>query len=194
MAGRGRAAAQVTSRDAASQLVAVAASRNVKDSVETVRQYGGLISTAKRWDCPFFNPPEMAALGSKHTIIEAIASLIDAGVSGALEKWVDDLFGKPVDFADHIFGTGPRIEITFEGTFPKGTIKLVAKAESTQVYSIVSGGKRVVEWPKLPQRYDLRTTTSFGHFTIMDVARLLRSGTLNTNKSPATQALLDLSK
>jgi len=118
MAGRGRAAAQVTSRDAASQLVAVAASRNVKDSVETVRQYGGLISTAKRWDCPFFNPPEMAALGSKHTIIEAIASLIE----------------------------------------------------------------------------DLRTTTSFGHFTIMDVARLLRSGTLNTNKSPATQALLDLSK
>lgn len=42
MGGRGRAAAQVTYQDAANLLIAVAGSRNVKDSVKTVQEYAEL--------------------------------------------------------------------------------------------------------------------------------------------------------
>jgi len=44
VAGRGRAAATVTYADAANLLIAVAGSRNVKDSASTVRLYGAMVS------------------------------------------------------------------------------------------------------------------------------------------------------
>lgn len=44
MGGRGRSAARVTYQDAANLLIAVAGSRNVKDSVATVNDYAGLVA------------------------------------------------------------------------------------------------------------------------------------------------------
>ncbi len=44
VAGRGRAAAQMTAADAVHMMIAVAGSRNVKDSAETVRRYADLVA------------------------------------------------------------------------------------------------------------------------------------------------------
>lgn len=73
MAGRGRAAAQVTYQDAANLLIAVAGSRNVKDSVKTVEEYANL----KARDPMVFNDNGEKVVRGR-TFGDALAALLEA--------------------------------------------------------------------------------------------------------------------
>jgi hypothetical protein len=83
--GRGRAAARMTARDAATLLIAVVASSNVKDSAKAVADYGGLVadprleSTIKRYD----------ELPVNHTFRDALTALIDAAAADEIERGFD---------------------------------------------------------------------------------------------------------
>ncbi|MBI1620796.1 hypothetical protein [Aquamicrobium zhengzhouense] len=71
--GRGRAAAQVTYQDAANLLIAVAGSRNVKDSVKTVQEYAEL----KARDPMVFDDDGRDVIRGR-TFGDALAALLEA--------------------------------------------------------------------------------------------------------------------
>ncbi|MEH2505597.1 hypothetical protein V1290_004408 [Bradyrhizobium sp. AZCC 1578] len=104
MGGRGRAAAQVTARDAANLLIATAASRNVKDSVESVRVYGNLVSTEK-WNWRIF--PDFASSKVKLSLADALSSLVEFAATGILTK--EKLKGH--ELFVRFFGVEPEAEI-----------------------------------------------------------------------------------
>ena len=182
MAGRGRAAAHVTSRDAANLMVAVAASRNVKDSVYTVEQFGGLQSK-QNWESYLLNPPEMKGLGINHTVVEAIAALIELAMSGTLEECVEQTTGAPADLrnSDELFS----IRVTFKGASHIALLATIAVEteddSETDVHnygrttSIVRGKKLTrPPMPGLPAKLGLFNEVYFGHWSIMNVADLLK--------------------
>ncbi len=182
MAGRGRAAAQVTPRDAANLMVAVAASRNVKDSVYTVEQFGGLHSKQK-WDCHLLNPPEMKGLGKNHTLVEAIAALIESAMSGTLEECAEQTTGAPANLrnSDELFS----IKIMFKGASDIALLASISietedeRETEVRFYerttSIVKG-KKITQppMPELPGKLGLFNEAYFNHWSIMDVADLLK--------------------
>jgi hypothetical protein len=182
MAGRGRAAAQVTSRDAANLMVAVAASRNVKDSVYTVEQFGGLHSK-RNWDSYLLNPPEMMGLGRDHTVVDAIAGLIESAISGTLEKCAEQTTGAPADLrnSDELIS----IRVTFKGASHIALLATIAVEteddRETDIHfynrttSIVKG-KKVTQppMPALPAKIGLFNEAYFNHWSIMMVADLLK--------------------
>src|SRR5690606_10667084 len=71
--GRGRAAATVTYQDAANLLIAVAGSRNVKDSVKTVQEYAEL----KARDPMVFDDDGKDVIRGR-TFGDALAALLEA--------------------------------------------------------------------------------------------------------------------
>jgi hypothetical protein len=105
VAGRGRAAARMTARDAATLLIAVVASSNVKDSAKAVADYGGLVadpryeSTIKRYD----------DLPLDHTFRDALTALIEAAAA--------DEIGQGFGLAITLRGPRPfaKIEWTYQG-------------------------------------------------------------------------------
>jgi hypothetical protein len=104
VAGRGRAAARVTSTDAANLLVAVAASESVKDSAKTVLAYRDLVgecainSGIGRYD----------ELANNHSFGQALAALIDA--ASVKEISMSRQFNLKVTF----FGPRPKAKIEWE--------------------------------------------------------------------------------
>jgi hypothetical protein len=182
MAGRGRAAAQVTSRDAANLMVAVAASRNVKDSVYTVEQFGGLQSK-RNWDSYLLNPPEMKGLGKNHTVVEAIAALIESAMNGTLEECVEQTIGAPADLrnSDALFS----VRVTFKGASHVALLATIAVEteddRETDVHfydrttSIVKGKKLTQPpMPGVPAKLGLFNEAYFDLWSIMNVADLLK--------------------
>ncbi len=71
--GRGRAVARVTFEDAANLLIAVAASRNVKDSAKTVRDYASLVASA-----PLVFDDDGKEVSRGETFGDALAALLEA--------------------------------------------------------------------------------------------------------------------
>ncbi|NOV20938.1 hypothetical protein E5S70_33815 [Ensifer adhaerens] len=92
---RGRGKSVVTYLDAANLLIAVAGSRNVKDSVKTVRDYADLRASA-----PLIFEDEGAEVKRGETFADAIAALLEAAprspdsFDGDDSAWIDvSLFG-----------------------------------------------------------------------------------------------------
>jgi hypothetical protein len=183
MAGRGRAAAQVTSRDAANLMVAVAASRNVRDSVYTVEQFGGFQSK-QAWDSYLFNPPEMKRLGKNHTVVEAISALIESAMSGTLKECAEQTTGVPADLrkSDSLFS----IRVTFKGASHIALLATIAveteddRETDVHFYSRTTSivkGKKVTQppMPGVPEKPGLFNEAYFDHWSIMNVADLLKS-------------------
>lgn len=105
MAGRGRAAARMTSLDAAHLLIAVAASRTVKDSAATVRLYSSLVA-----DSTMSFQGEGDGQDRGQTFVDAIAALLEivpldpdafSGVEG------DNIIVA-------MWGPGPKAKITIQ--------------------------------------------------------------------------------
>lgn len=108
---RGRGVSRVTYQDAANLLIAVAASRNVKDSAKTVRDYAELPSHE-----PLFSGEEIRG----RTFGDALAALLEA-VPPARES-----FGGP---------DGDRIEISLFGPDPRARIAITRKGEKEMTWS-----------------------------------------------------------
>ncbi|MDQ0317349.1 hypothetical protein [Amorphus orientalis] len=102
--GRGRAAARVTYQDAANLLIAIAMSRNVKDSPETVRTYCELPSVGGRY--LFADEKRGASFG------DALAALLEAAGNDSMS------YGYQDDLDVTLFGPTPgaRIEWSKRGT------------------------------------------------------------------------------
>ena len=102
---RGRGISRVTYQDAANLLIAVAASRNVKDSVKTVKDYTDLPTHE-----PLFSGEEERG----RTFGDALAALLEA-VPPARES-----FGGP---------DGDRIEVSLFGPVHRARIAIARKGE-----------------------------------------------------------------
>jgi len=88
--GRGRGAAKVTARDAASLLVAVLGSEQVKDSADAVRRYGTTGAQLRPADRKALNAlgiTELTALPRDHSFIDAVEALIESAATGSLATW-----------------------------------------------------------------------------------------------------------
>jgi hypothetical protein len=86
MGGQGNASAHVTPLDAARLVVAVNGSRLVKDSVDTVRRYGGTIPLREKLRNPYegISIPGLAELEQNHSLLDALAAIISAAAAGFL--------------------------------------------------------------------------------------------------------------
>lgn len=126
--GRGRSAARMSPRDAANLLIGVAASSMVKDTVETVMEYGSLpvrggsvskkvgrlnsssvISQSPDWKLPL---PALQRLPLEgHTLGDALAALIeDAAGAGIASLKAEVMFYSPVAHASLRLDTGDGSE------------------------------------------------------------------------------------
>jgi hypothetical protein len=81
--GRGRSAAKMTSRDAASLTIVTMASNSLRDTVATFNDFAGL-QTKKRWSLVGQDSP-IQALGERHTFLEAFTAIIDGVRSDRIE-------------------------------------------------------------------------------------------------------------
>lgn len=85
--GRGRGAAKVTPRDASHLLVAILGSGQVKDTVATVRRYGGARVDRKASSATQFGNvgiEELAVLSREHSFLDALEALVGAVANGSL--------------------------------------------------------------------------------------------------------------
>jgi hypothetical protein len=92
MHGRGRGAAKVTSRDAASLLIAILGSATLEDSVRTVERYGATRPASQNTGHPYarLGIAELERLPKDHSLIEAIEALIASSTTGSLAALMDE--------------------------------------------------------------------------------------------------------
>lgn len=108
--GRGLAVAKVTFEDAANLLIAVAGSRNVKDSARTVLAYRDLVAS---------QPLEFGDVERGHTFGDAIAALLEAAPK---ER---DAFAGPDGGTINVsmFGPSPAARIEWNLPISHGTVE-----------------------------------------------------------------------
>lgn len=116
--GRGLAVAKVTFDDAANLLIAVAGSRNVKDSAKTVREYRELVSS---------HALDFGDVKRGHTFGDALAALMEAAPK---ER---DLFagseGGTIEVS--IFGPNPAARIEWQLPNSQGRVDYRSKSKRT---------------------------------------------------------------
>ena len=178
---RGRGVGNITALDAARLLIAVAGTSSPKDGVATVRRHSRLLAAEGVWSLPFLPVPELKALGGDHTLADAIAALIEAGMSGSLEQAA----GGAID------DDGPpalQIDISLWEPEPWSTVTISAMSYTAEGEPIVDGIETRTYRRPIPgggnlgiaggldveMRGDLRHRHSFSLRTIAAVARLLR--------------------
>lgn len=91
--GRGRSAAQTTSRDAARLLVAVLASEVIRESVHSVRRYEATQANASRSSTRLFTGcgiKELERLPKTHSFVDAVEALVTALTTGTLVPLISD--------------------------------------------------------------------------------------------------------
>ncbi|MBN9468998.1 MAG: hypothetical protein J0J10_09525 [Bosea sp.] len=148
---RGRGVSRVTYQDAANLLIAVAASRNVKDSAKTVREYVDLMSHE-----PMFSGEEKRG----RTFGDALAALLEA-VPAARER-----FSGP---------EGDRITVALFGPKARARIDVMRQDEKPQRWDYEAEGE---SWPKRPAGKhppiaDLTFISEFTQITIGCVGELV---------------------
>ncbi|CAN7201407.1 hypothetical protein LJR030_000506 [Rhizobium sp. LjRoot30] len=116
--GRGLAVAKVTFEDAANLLIAVAGSRNVKDSAKTVREYRGLVSS---------QPLDFGDVERGHTFGDALAALLEAAPRDR------ELFAGPEGgtIEVSIYGPNPSARIEWQLLNSQGKIDYRSKTKRT---------------------------------------------------------------
>jgi hypothetical protein len=156
--GRGTGAAQMTARDAARLLLAVVGASAVKDSLVPVQRHGRLLAAEGAWRLPFLPVPQLQALGTDHSLEQAIVALIEAGISGNL--------------AD------APVVVTLHEPLAWSTITVGNEKSETRTYRLprkVGAGNLEYDPPIDTEMHgDLSHRHSFGLATIMAVADLLR--------------------
>jgi len=145
VAGRGRAAARVTSLDAANLLIAVAASRNVKDSALIVQTYGTLEARGA------FTFDEVSR---GETLVDALVFFLE-------------LLPKDRDaFADPDKG---RMEVRFYGLNPRAEISFLARDVSLDLEFHPGKTHPSAKWKGM----DLEFISRFTQITVGHVGELI---------------------
>lgn len=149
---RGRGKSVVTYLDAANLLIAVAGSRNVKDSAKTVRDYADLkASTALSFDVGGQD------VTRGETFADALAALLEAVPASR-----EDFAGDDAAWIDvSLFGPSPRAVIEYQKRGAKDAVKL-------QYDSAWKRGEAK------PGAADLQFIAKFSQATIGHVGELLR--------------------
>jgi hypothetical protein len=198
---RGRGVAHVTAEDAANLLMAVAGSRNVKDSVKTVNEHGRLFGPfgwdwekdeviISRQKYELLPLPELD-ITNWHSFRRAIVVLLESAASGSLERVASETVGEQVDLLSS--DQKLHIVVTLKAPLRFNVINIWHKDKrETHVYA----GRRVArvevldskEGFNLAPSHELRRAepipespktdlfyeTSFTHRTIMKIGELLR--------------------
>lgn len=135
--GRGRSAAKVTPQDGASLLIAVAGSNYVKDSVETLEQYGNkriqdiefedfkylededfLLERNKHdgrsWLLPGLYLPHLRSLEQSHTFLEAMTAIIADELDGSLSTARNKVSDNPLPNSLRRFDPHTKQDIVFD--------------------------------------------------------------------------------
>jgi hypothetical protein len=196
--GRGRSSARMTPTDAANLLIAVVGSRNVKDSVKTVNEYGKLLGPLG-WDWEKHQPtkrtknvllpvPEVIQLVKAHRFTKALAALIESATSGSLERVASETVAEQVNLLLPGYTQKLRIDVTLKGPLPFNEITISHNNQrETHVYAVrryflvetETGEHKQLFDPPQPNRQDLEVMdlsfeSTFTHRTIMKVGALLR--------------------
>jgi len=188
----GRGAGSMTARDAAHLVVAAAGTKSVRDSVKVIHRPGQFISRAGKWKLAFLPLPELTALPSNHTLIDAVEALIEAGVSGSLQDAANAIEGTEVDLINDL-APDTQIEVTLIGPMPSAAIKIglltrgdegqPIEDDDCQELHRYSGreSKGNLSGIDIATReeldIDLRSEFRFTHRTIMRIAQLLKDTT-----------------
>jgi hypothetical protein len=119
----------------------------------------------------------MASLEQNHTVVDAVASLIESGISGTLEKFASETVGKHINL--NALQPALTIRVMFEGSasfaLSCAIIVQTEKDRNGQLYFRVRGKKGFEPpLPDIPRQFDLWTRTHFTHWSIMSVANLLK--------------------
>jgi hypothetical protein len=183
--GRGRGAAQVTATDAATLLIAVAGSRNVKDSVKTVNTHGSVHGFVGWESSKLLPTPELLQLPAKHTFLDALIALIESAAHGTLEQVASETVGEQVnllsrnpdpklqievELTSHIFNL-IKIELYTDTEAKVGHPRKVPTAEEGRLY-FLPAQRFLSEYPN--EDPDLVISSRFTHRTIMKIGNLLR--------------------
>ncbi|MBB4264791.1 hypothetical protein [Roseospira visakhapatnamensis] len=123
--GRGRSAANVTPRDAASLLIALAGASQIKDTFAAWQDYSGLcVQKAQggfpkgdrkpEWTAPAL--PHLAALPAGHSFLDALTALIESAADGSLAALVGARDGR------EILGGGVSVDV--HGPWPQAHIRV----------------------------------------------------------------------
>jgi hypothetical protein len=139
----------MTARDAAHLLIAVAGSNFVRESVETVHAYAGLLAEGSKsggWPVP--------DLPRHHSFVDALTGLIEGVANGK--------FRHAGAFAFHVELRGPRPEAWIEGAVHEGGVRrYIPPGKPAQRSAALAG--------------DLETRRRFSDVTIRMLGELIRS-------------------
>jgi hypothetical protein len=139
----------------------------------SAREPDGIVGV--RWE---IDVPELMALEESHTFGEGLQALLEAAVSGSLQKILK------TDSA-----VIPRLEVRFSGPLPQAGIAISSENGRSSFSNTVAYGEfpkcdvdmsALFDWvdnspPFLGERSDLQTTLHFGTRTILTLGELLRS-------------------
>jgi hypothetical protein len=156
--GRGRSAAQVTSRDAANLFLAIGgapiAGASVKETRKTCDRYGALRAWGRTQSFSRVKSkyPTLGKLPDRHSFREAIAALIDSIAAGEFDSPKNPLWY-------------PNVSVDFGGPDPHGVIVVNYRAPRVQL------SYRRSEEMDLPT--GLRQRRSFDFATLSAVARVV---------------------
>jgi hypothetical protein len=141
--GRGKSAAQVTSRDAANLLMALAASPlfglSAKDAVTNCEAYASMFTqpVSQAWSKHFasFGLPTLSNLPEKHSFGEALSTLIDAAGRGENFKTPESekkRYSMSTSFEIQFIGPGPSAQILADGAKEFGLLARLIYADARQ--------------------------------------------------------------
>jgi hypothetical protein len=162
---RGRGSSRVTFLDAAHLLIAVAASRSVKDSAAIVGAYAGLEAGA------YLFPAGDEGEGRGKTLADAIAGLLEAVPAGRSQN----SGASPSPISVSLYGPAPRASIEWmrRGEVDRLDYVMIDSAEPRiwrKEYLPDARGPR-----KYPDLADLQFISRFSQITLREVGKLLRA-------------------
>jgi hypothetical protein len=175
--GRGRNAATMTSRDAATYLLAICGAERVQDAADAVRRYSALIGDTGQLasGMPIPSPtwqgverefPRLGALPAHHDFISVIVALIESYIDGT---------------------PAAKIEISIRGPYPWASVKIAIGQPAISIWYSDDGNEdgpgqlASIDEAKARQRRkfialggDLNITSTLSENTIASLGNLLR--------------------
>lgn len=164
--GRGNSAAKMGARDAANLLTAVMASDHVKDSADTVSRYERALASknlGRKFRLSKLGISEFSALPPGHSFLNGLAALIEAAISGSLQRKAQE---NGVDLSDI------RIKVEVETPRVCGRIIILGLTPTTpkmELYDPRGGGTGSESNQAIGDLEQLRRVSAKAIFKIADV-------------------------
>jgi hypothetical protein len=150
---QGRGAGHMGARDAAHFLIAAASGSSVKGGIRAIKRQGQLVpKKGGKWRLGFMPLPELRGLPPQHRFVDALTALLKAGVSGTLEREIEDVQGTPL------------VEVTLAGPIPWASIEFsLFKSDEEEGQILVA---------EEAHRYDRNARAGTGHLAGLPMAAI----------------------